>query len=217
MIYGLAKPVSFIFVPNLSPTCMAPIFKTPVCKMVFGALTVPESNDYGTSWKAGMIISEDASQALFKIIAQQLEDARSRDPKFPKSNEKLKMPWQPSMDKDADGNKTPKEGEFLWIFNRKTTRTVRGETVKVPKPKLWDANGSLITDLDEVPRGSEGVIHFEVRCYTMSGGGVSFYLHGFQISKLGDSGTPDLTPIEGGEFVVNEGGTPLDMNAVLSE
>ena len=196
---------------------MAPIFKTPVCKMVFGALTVPEKNEYGSSWKAGMIISEDDSQPLFKLIAQQLEDARKRDKKFPKENEGLKMPWQPSMEKNADGNKTVKEGEFLWVFQRRTSRTVNGETVRAPKPKLWDANGSLITDLDEVPRGSEGVIHFEARCYTMSGGGVSFYLHGFQISKLGDSGQPDLTPIEGGEFIVNEGGAPLDMNAVLAE
>ena len=184
--------------------------------MVFGALTVPQKNDYGSAWKAGMIISEDASQPLFQLIVQQLEDARKKDNKFPKENEGLKMPWQPSMETDADGNKTPKEGEFLWIFNRRTTRTVRGETVKQTPPKLWDANGSLITDLAEVPRGTEGIIHFEPRCYKQVGGGVSFFLEGFQISKLGESG-PDLKPIEGGEFVVNEGGTPLDIDAVLGE
>ena len=195
----------------------APIFRTPVGTMVFGALTVPKQNDYGSQWNAGMVMSEEASQPLFKLIEQQLEDARSRDPKFPKSDQGLKMPWQPSMDKNEDGTKTPREGEFLWVFNRNTTRKVRGETVKQTPPKLWDANGSLITDLAEVPRGSEGVIHYEVRCYTMGKGGVSFFLHGFQISKLGDSGQPDLTPIEGGEFVVNEGGTPLDMAAVLGD
>ena len=195
---------------------MSKFFQTPVCKMAFGALTVPQKNDYGSAWKAGMLISEDDSQVLFKIIAQQLEDARSRDPKFPKSNEKLKMPWQPSMQTDADGNKTPKEGEFLWIFNRKTTKVLRGETVKQTPPTLWDANCTPITDLAEVPWGSEGIIHFECRCYTMQGGGVSFFLEGFQISKLANSG-PDLKPIEGGEFVVNEDGAPLDMNAVLSE
>ena len=196
---------------------MAPKFKTPVCKMVFGALTVPEKNDYGAAWKAGMVISEEKSQELFKIIAQQLEDARSRDPKFPKSNEKLKMPYQPSMEKNEDGTKTPKEGEFLWVFNRKTTRKVRGEDVKQTPPLLWDANGSLITDLADVPRGTEGIIHFEVRCYTMGSGGVSFFLVGFQISKFGQSDAPDLQPIEGGEFVVNEGGAPVDVASVLSE
>jgi len=28
---------------------------------------------------------------------------------------------------------------------------------------------------------------------------------------------PDLTPIEGAEFVVNEGGAPVDVASVLSE
>ena len=196
---------------------MAPKFKTPVCRMVFGALTVPQTNDFGSTWNAGMVISEEDSQGLFKIIAQQLEDARSRDPKFPKKNEGLKMPWQPSMEKNEDGTKTPRDGEFLWVFNRKTTRKVRGEEVKQTPPLLWDANGSLITDLGDVPRGSEGIVHFEVRCYTMGGGGVSFFLLGFQIAKLGESETPDLQPIEGGEFVVNEGGAAVDVASVLSE
>ena len=196
---------------------MAPKFKTPVCPMVFGALTVPQSNDYGSAWNAGMVLSEDDSQGLFKLIAQQLEDARSRDPKFPKSNEKLKMPYQPSMEKNEDGTKTPKEGEFLWVFNRKTTRKVRGEEVKQTPPLLWDANGSLITDLADVPRGTEGIIHFEVRCYTMGSGGVSFFLVGFQISKFGQSDAPDLQPIEGGEFVVDDGNAPVDVASVLSE
>ena len=196
---------------------MAPKFKTPVCPMVFGALTVPQKNDFGSSWNAGMVISEEKSQGLFKLIAQQLEDARSRDPEFPKKNEGLKMPWQPSMEKNQDGTKTPKEGEFLWVFNRKTTTKVRGEDTKQTKPLLWDANGSLITDLADVPRGTEGIIHFEVRCYKMGGGGVSFFLVGFQISKFGQSDAPDLQPIEGGEFVVNEGGAPVDVASVLSE
>lgn len=185
--------------------------------MVFGALTVPQKNDYGSAWNAGMVISEEKSQVLFQIIAQQLEDVRSRDSKFPESNEKLKMPWQPSMDKNPDGTKTPKEGEFLWVFNRKTTRKVRGEEAKQTPPKLWDANGSLITDLADVPRGSEGIIHFEVRCYTMGTGGVSFHLLGFQIAKLGEGDAPNLEPIEGGEFVVDEGSIPVNMESVLSE
>lgn len=135
-----------------------------------------------------------------EIIEQALAVKRASDPRFPATNEKLKMPYRMSTKKLEDGTKEDDPENLLWNFKRKAKyRSKTGDTETRPRPQLYDSRGMIVTEaVSNVPGGSLGKVIFEPYVYDMAGSkGVQLQLHGFQISEL-KTMEVELQPIEGG-------------------
>ena len=173
-------------------------------RIAFGSLIEPRVNETSgkTEWSLGWVIAEEDAQDIYHHIEQALEDARQRDPRFPKDNSKLHIPIQPSMKKDDSGEKVPVDGELLVKFKRNAHRTLKtGEMTPNTPPHIYDATGRLVDPktIGRVAGGSTGRVVYETYVYNMAAAkGVSLQLMGFQISTLQKEDAMDLPPIEGG-------------------
>ena len=171
-------------------------------RIAFGALCSPRENPNSgqVEWNLGFVLSVDESAPLLEAIEQALAEKRATDPRFPASNDKLKMPYRMSTKKLEDGSREDDPDNLLWNFKRKAQyRTKTGETETRTRPALYDSRGMIVTDtLSNVPGGTTGKVVYEIYCYDMPGTkGVQLQLHGFQIAEL-KTNQVELQPIEGG-------------------
>ena len=191
---------------------------TSIGRIAFNSLVTPRTSDFGkTSWDVGMVFTEKDSQSIFQAIEDELQRFRdtNRSGKDLPDNSKLKMPWRQSVQQNADGEKVPVDGEFLWVFKRPISYPDRrnGGEMKNTPPLIYDAIGKIVEGMTEVPNQTTGKAIYEVGIYNrMGNSGVTMRLVGFQIAQLGEAGL-DLAPIEGG-FVA--GGDDDDISAVLA-
>ena len=192
---------------------------TSIGRIAFNSLVTPRTSDYGkTSWDVGMVLTEKDSQSIFQAIEDEIQRFRdtNRNGKDLPDNSKLKMPWRQSVQQNADGEKVPVDGEFLWVFKRPISYPDRrnGGEMKNTPPLIYDAMGKIVDGMTEVPNQTTGKAIYEVGVYNrMGNSGVTMRLVGFQIAQLGEAGL-DLAPIEGGSFVA--GGEDDDISAVLA-
>lgn len=173
-------------------------------RIAFGSIIEPRLNESSgkTEWALGWVIEEAEAQDIFDAIEQGLTEMRQRDPRFPKDNSKLYMPFSQSMKKDESGEKVPVDGELLFKFKRNAHRTLRtGDQQPNTAPMLYDSTGRLVDPktIGRVAGGSTGRPIYEVYVYSMPAAkGVQLQLVGFQVDKLQQEETIALPPIEGG-------------------
>jgi hypothetical protein len=184
---------------------------TPVGRMAYGSLIEPKEDPFGgCNWTVALVLKEEDSDGLLAVVETELEAARKKNPQFPKSNEKLNLPYSLSTTKNDKGEKEIVEGELLWRFKRKLILKRRtGEEDRNTPPALYDSNGRFVSDLvKEIGWGSTGKVIYTpfTYCNTMNSG-VSFQLTGFQINELVKSTDIELAPIPGG-FVADS--APID-------
>ena len=180
---------------------------TPLGTFCFGALITPRINnmnpDAPPEWLAALQCSEAESQAMFEAIEAALEDARAKQPRFPKDSKGLRFPWRQATEKaEGSDERVPLEGQLLWVFKRKSIVKRYGEEVKNTPPTLYDNGGKVCTgQVEEIGLRSTGKVIYRTYAYCQPGNsGVGFGLEGFQIGELKESNnTPDLPPI-GGNF-----------------
>jgi len=190
---------------------------SPIGKYVFGALIEPRTNAFGISqWTVGLVLQEDEAQPLFTLIEEALEAKRVGNPRFPATNEGLKMPFFPGTKLLPDGTREEIPGEFLFKFARKLERkTKTGEVTRNTPPAIYDSLGRVINGkVDQIGGGSTGKAVFEIYVYDNGGiRGVTLQLLGFQIAEL-KTRELELPPIEGG--FVAEQSEDDDIAAVLA-
>lgn len=173
-------------------------------RIAYGNVTEARVNETSgkTEWSMGWVIPEADAQDIFDAIEKSLAEMRQRDPRFPKDNSKLNMPFAQSMTKDESGEKVPVEGELIFKLKRNATRTLKtGEQQPNTPPHVYDSTGRLVDpkSIGRISWGSTGRIIYETYCYNMAAAkGVQLQLVGFQIDKLRQDETVELPPIEGG-------------------
>jgi len=173
-------------------------------RIAFGSIIEPRINETSgkTEWSLGWVIPEADAQDIFDAIEQALAEERQRNPRFPKDNSKLHMPYSQSMKKDESGEKVPEDGVLLFKFKRNANRTLRtGEMTPNTPPHLYDSTGRLVEakTIGRVAGGSTGRVIYELYVYDMAAAkGVQLQLVGFQVDKLQQEETVALPPIEGG-------------------
>lgn len=175
---------------------------TPLGAFVFGTLVEPRENPNSgkLEWNMGFVVPLNESEKLMALIEDALADFRQRNPKFPATNDKLHLPFRPSMKKDETGERVEDPDNLLFSFKRNAhKRSKTGETSNNTPPSLYDSLGRNVTGtIDRVPTGSTGKVVFDVYVYDMPGAkGVSFQLVGFQIAQMKEQAV-ELPPIEGG-------------------
>jgi len=192
---------------------------SPIGRFVFGALVTPRTNDFGkTHWSCGLLLSNENAESIWQNIERALTDKRAHDPKFPRTNEGVRMPYRPSRDRQEDGTYKENPDALVWVFNKNYERKNRltGETIRNNAPTLYDSTGQIIEDLSEVGFGSMVKVVYDVYCYSATGNyGVKLDLVGVQIAELKEI-TNTLPPIEGG-FVATEAPTAAsDISQMLA-
>ena len=170
--------------------------------MVFGSLVDPRENPNSgkPEWNLGFVVSVSDAETIFQAIEQALEEKRSRDLRFPKGNEGLKMPYRPSEKKDETGQKVVDPENLLFSFKRNAQVTTKtGEIKNTTPPSLYDSAGKIVTGtIGGIRGGTTGKVVYEVYVYDRAGSkGVSLQIVGFQIAQLAKD-TIELAPIEGG-------------------
>jgi hypothetical protein len=178
---------------------------TPIGRIAYSSLITPRLNENNgkNEYSLGFVLKEEDCEEIFAKIEKVLEETRQRDPRFPKDNSKLNMPYKPSMTKDEQtGEKVPVEGELLFNFKRNATRTLRtGEVVRNDPPMIYDSTGRLVdpNSIGRIGSGTTGKAVYEFYVYNMAAAkGVQMQLVGFQISELKRPEEIQLAPIEGG-------------------
>lgn len=177
-----------------------------VGRFAFGALLEPRPNSFGAmEWALGFVISEDAAMPMFDVIESALQQKRAEQPRFPKTNDGLRMPFRVSEKKMEDGTKQVVPGEYLFKFSRKLERKMKtGETSRNTPPAIYDSLGRVINGkINRIGGGTTGKVVYDVFVYdSPAAKGVAFQLVGFQIAELKTSEL-ELPPIEGG-FVAEQ-------------
>ena len=170
--------------------------------MAFGSVTDARTTPFDTvQWDVGLVLSDEDSIPLLALVDEEIAKQRSTNRNFPKVNDKLRLPYRPSMKKNDAGDKELVEGEMLWSFKRKFEIKQRnGELKRNNPPVIYDSLGRVCTE--KVPMvGSNTILKvvYDVFSYGNNmGAGVSFGLVGIQIVELVAPKVMELEPIEGG-------------------
>ena len=175
---------------------------TPLGTIVFGAVVNPRENPNSgqIEWNLGFVVPLDKSDSILAVIEQALTEKRAADPRFPETNEKLRLPYRPSMKKLEDGSKEEDPENLLFSFKRKAQyRTKSGDVRNNTRPAIYDSRGMVVTEsVANIPGGTTGKAVYEVFVYDMPGSkGVQLQLVGFQIAEM-KTMEVELQPIEGG-------------------
>ena len=137
---------------------------TPLGTFCFGALITPRINnmnpDAPPEWLAAIQCSEAESQGMFEAIEAALEDARAKQPRFPKDSKGLRFPWRQATEKaEGSDERVPLDGQLLWVFKRKSVVKRYGEEVKNTPPTLYDNGGKVCTgQVEEIGLRSTGKV-----------------------------------------------------------
>jgi hypothetical protein len=175
---------------------------TPVGLYVFGSVVDPGENRASgeLEWSLGLVCVEEECQQIFTAVEDVLNEARRKDPLFPKDNSKLYLPFGPSQKKNEAGDLVVEDGKVLLKFKRKRLVKRRGEVEKTlnTPPRIYDSEGKMV-QVPTVPRGSKGKAVFDIYSYnTPATKGVGFGLKGFQIVEMAEQIDDSLPPVDGG-------------------
>lgn len=173
-------------------------------RIAFGSVIEARLNESSgkTEWSMGWVVPEADAQDIFDSIERAIEEMRQRNPRFPKDNSKLHMPFSQSMKKDENGERVPEDGVLLFKFKRNASRTLKtGEQQPNTPPHLYDSTGRLVDPktIGRVGGGSTGRVVYETYVYDMPAAkGVQLQLVGFQVDQLRKEEAMVLPTIEGG-------------------
>lgn len=195
--------------PHVSPAFNRPLtvtnlanHVTPLGTIVFGSIVDPRENPNSGKfeWNMGFVVPLADAGSIMEAIEQALIDERARNPRFPATNEKLLLPYRPSMKKLDDGTKEDDPDNLLFSLKRNAQyKTKTGEVRTNSRPAIYDSRGMVVTEsVRSIPGGTTGKAVYECYVYDMPGSkGVQLQLRGFQIYEM-KANQVELAPIEGG-------------------
>jgi hypothetical protein len=176
---------------------------TPIGRVAWCHVIQPhEDLSHRLVWDVAVEVDEQAVESYQDIADELIENARSADPKFPRSDDKLNYPWcasrSPKKDDGSPGDII--EGALLIKAKRRCMLVRNGQQERNTPPILQDSLGQPIKEgtLNEIPPGSEARLMLDMFAYCQGGNaGVSFGLVGLQLKQLAATDTFDaLDPVE---------------------
>ena len=184
---------------------------TPKGTAIYPHLTQPDTkfNALG-EYKVSLAIDEAEAAPIVEDIEQALEQAKKMIPQ----GKPKKMAEPPYFNEvDNDGQET---GRIVFKFKMKAKiNTKDGRTIEM-SPKLFDAQGRLINDLESIWGGSTLRVSADLVPYYVAttGAGVSARLKAVQIIELKTGGGSNASSFG---FEATEGYTAPDEEAAESE
>ncbi len=176
---------------------------TPVGRVAWCHVIQPhEDLSQRMVWDVAVEIDEASVEAYQEIADELIENARSADPKFPRSDDKLNYPWcasrGPKKDDGSPGDII--EGVVLIKAKRRCVLVRNGQQERNTPPILQDSMGQPIKEgtMAEIPPGSEARLMLDMFAYNQAGNaGVSCGLVGLQLKALAATDSFDpLDPVD---------------------
>ena len=154
---------------------------TPSGKAIFPYLTEPNTkfNPIG-EYKVNLSLEKDDATPIISKIEEALEKARALAPQGKKPRE-AQLPYEEET--DENGNLT---GRCVFKFKNKAQLTTKDGRTVTMKPKLFDAKGNYLQEVESVWGGSILRVSADLIPYFVSavGVGVSLRLKAVQIIDL---------------------------------
>jgi hypothetical protein len=145
------------------------------------------------AWELALELTDKELGIFTDMVEIGLAQHRMDNPLFPKSDERLQLPWDHSRaSKNPDGSK----GEIIqgkWILKMKKMRdgVRKGAPFKNKPPFIQDSQGFVLRpgqDIDEIPYGSKMRACFDFFFYNKAGNyGAGAALNGVQLIELAQS------------------------------
>lgn len=181
------------------------ICKTPTGKAAWIYVEEPRQNRFDetkSEWSLGLELPDAEVEPIFGVVEQVLTDKRKSDPKFPKSNSDLSLPFGPAKEPtDVKGEYKAKPGFMTFKFKRNAMRKLRGELRTNTPPRILDAMGRDIPKDSGISVGSGSMIKvfYTPFVYTKGRVGVALQLEGIQIIELKENKAEfEVEAVEGG-------------------
>ena len=154
---------------------------TPAGRAIYPWLINPDTkfNALG-EYKVSLSLHSSEAEPLIKKIDEAMEKAKALAPE----GKKIKL-QDPPYYNEVDGDEQ-ETGNILFKFKSKAQiQTKDGKTLRI-SPKLFDAKGTLLKDIDDIWGGSKIKISADVAPYYVGavGAGVSLRLKAVQIIEL---------------------------------
>lgn len=154
---------------------------TPAGRAIYPWLINPDTkfNPLG-EYKVSLSLHSSEAEPLIKKIDEAMEKAKALAPE----GKKIKL-QDPPYYNEVDGDEQ-ETGNILFKFKSKAQiQTKDGKTLRI-SPKLFDAKGTLLKDIDDIWGGSKIKISADLAPYYVGavGAGVSLRLKAVQIIEL---------------------------------
>lgn len=195
-------------------------FSSPIGEVAWANVVEPKQNMFNATdynWDIALVFPDHVAKKVIEKIDEEIQGAIKermiteediRKPTF-------KLPYQPSLKKDENGNKIPNEGYTTIKFKRKTkvlNRRTNEYDAKDPAT-FFDATPTKIAPTD-LGFGSKVKVFYRPYCYNKGSQGIALSLEAIQIQELVQkAGGFEIEALEGG-YVAEQAADDVLINAL---
>ena len=195
-------------------------FSSPIGEVAWANVVEPKQNMFNATdynWDIALVFPDHVAQKVIEKVMEEVDAAVKSNmiTEADVAKPTFKMPYQPSLKKDENGNKIPNEGHTTIKFKRKTkvlNRRTNEYDAKEPAT-FFDATPTKIAPVD-LGFGSKVKVFFRPYCYNKGSQGIALSLEAIQIQELVQKANGfEIESLDGG-YVAEQAADDMLMNAL---